>query len=160
MKIGLLRANAVGILGRLIDTFSGRGGFAHAELLWDSDISYTAQPMGGTNYARHNHLNCDWVVYELPEVCDDGTIRRWCDSELGCRYNFGGVMHFVLPFMAQNPKKWFCSEIVVAALQQVGLFPNEVAWRVSPNRLKKLLDDAGIPQTAKFPKFLEPPPEV
>lgn len=159
MKIGLLRAKCAGTLGRLIDAFSGGGGFCHAELLWDSDISYTAQPFSGTNYSRHVHRPQNWVVYDLP-YCDDGKIRMWCDSEVGCEYNFAGVMHFVFPFMAQNPKKWFCSEVVVAALQKVGMFPREVAWRISPNKLKKILDQAGIQQTTRFPKFLEPSPET
>ena len=67
-------------------------------------------------------------------------IKKWCETELDCKYDWAGIfLSQFIPLGIQSKTKWFCSEICVAALQQVGMLDGIKPYRVSPNKLSKLI---------------------
>jgi hypothetical protein len=154
-------------IDELLDLFSGGGGYYHAELLFSDGLSFTSTTMDftsngpdGTRFKRidyHEHPE-RWDLIPVPTTAvEEEVVRAFCRAQIGCRYDKAGCVRFVIPFWKEHPDKWFCSEVVCAALQQ--LFARGVetdatrvirrlrgvkAHKVAPNSLAKLLrtDDA------------------
>jgi hypothetical protein len=57
---------------------------------------------------------------------DAYAVRAWFEARAGERYDWLGVLRFVLPFVGQSSRRWFCSEACLAALGLVE------TWRFSP----------------------------
>ncbi len=67
-------------------------------------------------------------------------LEAWLQSQLGCKYDYWGVLRFVTRTKARGggeARRWFCSEYIDAALAQlnVRLFANTESWEVSPSWL-------------------------
>lgn len=141
------------------NAFSGFGGFSHSELLFSSGVSFTsttdfdpntavyphARKGGGPIFRQINFPESLWEISILPlNSAQEAEVMDWCMNtaresfESHAGYDWAGVLRFVCPWMKEHPQDWFCSESVVAACQTAGLFRNEVAWRISPNKLRKL----------------------
>lgn len=56
-----------------------------------------------------------WDLIELPPEAAEKAARFYRITE-GCRYDFFGVLAFVLPFVKHGPGSWFCSEWCARAL--------------------------------------------
>lgn len=62
----------------------------------------------------------------------------FCLQEIGKKYDYMALLGFVTSTMrVDQPDRWFCSELVAAALIQAALLPSavEVPCRTDPNRL-------------------------
>ena len=71
---------------------------------------------------------------------DDGRrydVETFLLAQLGKPYDFAGIMGFVAARRVENPQKWFCSELIFAALQSVGIdiLARIPAWKVTPGLL-------------------------
>jgi hypothetical protein len=138
----------------LINAFTGFGGFNHTEIVFSDRVSFSSLgtesstytdgrfKKDGTRFRSFPYDPACWAFHDFwlpPE--EEWVMRRWCESELDCRYDYYGCMRYVVPFLKQHPDDWFCSEVCAAALQQVHYSPvmGIDAWRVSPNYLAKLL---------------------
>lgn len=145
------------------NVFSGCGGYSHSELIFPNGESFTSttefdpktatypepataiKRKGGPLLRRIGYPGFEWEYTDL-DVADSKIlqVREWCVKTIddsikdGGGYDWAGVMRFVMPWMKEHPKDWFCSESVVAALQTIGYFEGEKAWRISPNKLHKL----------------------
>lgn len=122
---------------QVVDLASGLRGLAHAELVFSNGSTCGAyangvrwDTAGGRGIFENPEL---WAVEEVPASPEEEQ-RVWdfCAGEIGCPYDWAGVARFVLPFLDADPDKWFCSELVVAALQELGLFAGLDPWRMSP----------------------------
>ncbi len=149
----------------VVNLCSGGGGFAHSELVFDNGISFTSTTKFDTSTVVYPSLDdpravgrkngpllrqikypeWEWEFTELP-LSDSQKLQvyQWCvktiDESLADKagYDWAGVCRFVFKFLKEHPKDWFCSESVVAAVQQAGLFVDEKPSAVSPNRLRAL----------------------
>lgn len=138
-------------IDKAVDACSGFGGYSHAELVlaradgsvvwWSSFINADDQGHPAGVWPRQRDVSDPkWSIYRIPALGGRiAELERWCAGEQGSGYDVWGVLNFVFPGMKPDPVKWFCSELVVAALQQVGLFADERPDRVSPNRLRRLV---------------------
>lgn len=119
------------------------GDYSHVELVFSDDLWFSSSPRDdGVRYRAIEFIPEHWDMIDLsvtPE--EEATIRIWCDGKVGAGYDWWGVLHFYLRFLPQSKDKWFCSEIVLAALQNIGWFAGVKAWRVSPNRLFGMMGD-------------------
>ena len=52
------------------------------------------------------------------------TMLQFCKAQDGKKYDFRGVISFLLPKMSENPNKWYCSEVCDRAKRIVGLWPS------------------------------------
>lgn len=153
MYLAFYNVNAKGSEGNghLMDRLIGlwtRGDFSHAELLFSDGkprtqaTCFSSSPRdGGCRFKDIDVTDGKWTLVPL-SVCmmDELKVEEWCRTQVGKPYDWPGIFGFVCwPFVRQDPKRFFCSEVVVAALQQIGMFPGVSAWRVSPNRLYKMV---------------------
>jgi hypothetical protein len=138
------------------------GPYSHAELVFDNGEWFSSAPEdGGTRFKRYCEgfslgnpedkkiqqrygtirveTSSEWDFVEVPaRIGDEAKVYLWCESELNCPYDWAGVLRFAFPFLKPSPNKWFCSEVCIAALQQIGLFTGIKPAYVSPNRLYRI----------------------
>lgn len=90
-----------------------------------------------------------WDCYEIPAGdSDELAVRAFCAEQVGTSYDWLGIiLSQLFPWNRQHATKWFCSEVVVAALQAGGslLLYGETPHQVSPGKLGKIFRDYGIP---------------
>lgn len=55
-------------------------------------------------------------AWESVDIADHPGALAWFAAHEGQRYDWLGVARFVLPFIPQGRRRWFCSEAVAAAL--------------------------------------------
>ena len=71
-------------------------------------------------------------------------VKKWCRKQArkNIPFNKYGLIRCTTPFPRPTDGTcWFCSELCVAALQQIGLFEGEIPSAVTPSYLYKLLSE-------------------
>ena len=59
-----------------------------------------------------------------------------------CRYDWFGIVKFVLPHVPEKPGRFFCSEVIVYVLQKLfGKFPELISYKTSPSQLYQYLQN-------------------
>jgi hypothetical protein len=111
--------------------------------MWfDDDLMYEAISGKGTHVQPIESFDPEtWDFYDVQLTAIEVVkMQAFLSSELGCGYDWLGL------FLAQglgihhaSKTKWFCSELVVAAMQSVGLLPGAEPCHYSPNGLYDLL---------------------
>jgi len=93
----------------------------------------------------------DWRVIDLGDTGPDAALAQKAARMILHQamvygrpptYNEEGIaLNFLpQPLIRQNPSQYFCSQVVVTALQTIGLFQNMVAAMMSPNDVADWLD--------------------
>lgn len=141
MKIGLLKARTAWWC-RLTDYFSGHRGYGHAALFLDNGWQITSMT-DGVYFGPDNHKEEDWAVIDLGPMDDMVAINFWA-KECLCGYDWRGLIHFIMPYVKPAKDRWFCSEIVMAILQQYGFAPHVSPATISPNDLWLLFADKDV----------------
>jgi hypothetical protein len=110
--------------------FVTRSPYSHVE------VAITQQPDGrwlcGSSSVRDGGVRLKAIAlsaenWDLRFVGGDANaVRAWFEARAGERYDWLGVLRFVLPFVGQSSRRWFCSEACLAAL---GL---PEPWRFAP----------------------------
>ena len=93
-----------------------RGPFSHCEFLFSDGMCFSSSSRdGGTRFKQIELQPKHWDYYSLPvDIQTEHMIRLWCEGEVGKAYDWLGV--FGYPLKIQNKNKWFCSEILITAL--------------------------------------------
>lgn len=68
----------------------------------------------------------DWKDVEAYEVqgATPEQLQRaveWAESQIGKKYDFGGVARFITRWRKKKDDKWFCSELVFQAFKEAGI---------------------------------------
>ena len=148
MKAAFYKATRPGLQGiysravRWID----RGPYSHCELVFSDGLSGSASYIdGGVRFKRIDYDPTHWDFVELPDAAESFA-REWFSANDGAPYDLMGNVRFVLPWLADSDKGWFCSEAMAAALKL------KEPWRFGPNGLAALLpsiypqqERAGVP---------------
>lgn len=67
-------------------------------------------------------------------------VKEYLDQQVGKRFNYCGFFcNFLTCFRCRSSSRWFCSELCVAALQQVGRLTDYDPCKVSPRELFDIL---------------------
>lgn len=149
MKIAFYRAAHGNWIDRLIDRLSGERGYSHSELIFSDGVPFSSttrdpsidpftgkMKSDGTRFKWISYKPERWAMLDLPvSVVQEQAIRRKAESMLGARYDYRGVMRFVLPFVPQGRREYFCTEADIVACQDAFLFPAVAAWKESPNSI-------------------------
>jgi hypothetical protein len=127
------------------------GPYSHTEIVFSDGSWFSISPRN--TKVRLERVAFDPEKWDFIEVAltpeQERTTRSWAELQVGKRYDWLGIfLSQILPLTVHDLSRWFCSEIVLAALQQVGLFhiwrPNEV----HPNMLAYILrGNAAKPNT-------------
>jgi len=119
------------------------GKYSHSEILFPDGRSFSSDEAdGGTRWRNQAMSTDEWDFLDVPCTIDHvQRVAEFCDDENGCEYDMTGISFSFLPVPIgwQSSTRWFCSEICVAALQQIGYMVGHTPSRVSPNALYKLL---------------------
>lgn len=117
------------------------GPYSHCELVIDN-IWLSASPREGKVRFKDilpDNSKWDFVDIELSEE-QINHIIVWVGGELGCGYDWMGIaLTQIVNLNMQDPERWFCSELVVAALQQAGKLHGVIPHQVDPNELCRML---------------------
>lgn len=97
--------------------------YSHCEILFNDGRIYSADGWNSKMVRYTTKYNLDnWAVLEVPLTDTKYRhLKNWCSDRVGQKYDWLGVIRFVLPFVPQSDDKWFCSELCGAALKFVGL---------------------------------------
>lgn len=139
--IGLHRGNSV--IGKLI-RWQTRGDYSHASFLLPTGLFVEAREFIGVRALRHMpEVKGEAVDLFTVEATEEQitAISDFALEQLGKPYDYTMVARFVSrrPESRASSGKWFCSELVFAALAQAGihLLRNTEAWEVSPGLLAR-----------------------
>lgn len=101
--------------------------YSHVELVIDGVCYSSSARDGGVRAKRIDLASGHWDVVALPaDFRDEAKALAWFRTRLGQHYDWAGVLRFVplLRWLPREPRQWFCSEAVAAALG----FPNPDTW--------------------------------
>lgn len=115
-----------GIYSRAVRVID-RGPYSHCELVFSDGMSGSASYIdGGVRLKRIDYSPAHWDFVELPSE-QEQQARDWFERNAGAPYDLMGNVRFVLPWLADSERGWFCSEAMGAALGW------KESWRVGPN---------------------------
>ena len=120
---------------------------SHVELLFDSGTMFSAsQYENRTRFRAFNQNSTSWSRIDLNlDVVDEMKILNWCERHANKKYDYLGVLGFVLPFIRDSKDKWFCSEVCFEALKLnsnlLHKYHNVDSAKVSPARLKEMINE-------------------
>lgn len=101
--------------------------YSHCEIYFPDGKAYSADAWDSHSGVRYkefipNPESWDFVNLELDES-KLLQLREFCNYRVGAKYDWLGLFGFVIPFIKQDSKRWFCSEVCGAALKYVGKIP-------------------------------------
>lgn len=136
MKILFYRAEYGTFVDKLIAWWT-RGPYSHTELYFEEDgLCYSCSPREDEcRYKKIDISGEHWDYFFLKdEYFDYEQIRFFCDTQLGKRYDWIGIIFsHIIRWNKHCKNKWFCSEICAEILKI------ENSNRYSPNKLYKYL---------------------
>ena len=83
-----------------------------------------------------------WDLHDIHWAIDDAQARAIRDRAIqliGLRYDWLGILGFVIRRGEHDKRRLFCSEAVVTACQAAGWFRGVQPWRTSPGGLAQML---------------------
>lgn len=139
MRILFRKVKGGDFVDHIIGWFSG-GKYSHVELVFSKILCFSSRPFSGTTFTTIDYDNEHWEVFNLPMSAEkELAILQWCMKESHCKYDWLGVLRFVFPFIKQSKKRWFCTEIVVTALQEAGFCKGLIAHKTSPSQFREYM---------------------
>jgi len=124
-------AKPAGLYEQVISLVAGTP--THCELVFSDGLWFSSSNRdGGCRFKEIDASLGSWTFLPLPDVVE-GAVREFCENQEGKGYDWVGV--FLGWFGANDPKRWFCSEVCTAALSfgkyDLGLIPSST----TPKRL-------------------------
>lgn len=125
MKVAFYKNNSH-LFNRLVSWWT-KGPYSHVELVFNDNLSASSSNRDhGVRY-KHIKFNPDnWDVFQLTGF-DETFAQKFIAKQLGKKYDIKGLFGFVWAASKDNPRKYFCSELVMGALGY------KEPWRFSPN---------------------------
>ncbi len=125
--------------------YKAEGQFMDKLIRWwtGSPYSHCELVIGGLSYGSSNrdggvrskYIEWDshsWDFLEIPEQAlgvRQDEAHDWFMKNMGRKYDWFGLLWFVVPINLQDPKKWFCAEAIAEALKL------QDSWKYSPHTL-------------------------
>jgi hypothetical protein len=117
-----------GSVGDWITSLFNEGtGLCHCEFALPDGRRFGARP-GGTRFYSSGFGAPREIV--LPTGLSAETLLPWLEKEKDSPYDYLGVFRFALPFVRGSRDKWFCSELVAAALRDLA------SWTIDPAKAR------------------------
>ena len=91
--------------------------YSHCELVIDG-VCYSASPREkGVRSKVIDIYSGQWDIIELPNTYDKQYALDLFEREMNKAYDWLGAIKSVVVFLPNHKNKWFCTEIIAAALQ-------------------------------------------
>jgi len=127
-----------------------RGPYSHAELQFSHGVCFSSSKRDGGTRFKKIRVNPDcWDIIELNDITfeQEKEIFDWCTAQCGKKYDMLGLFGFTFKSRWINihaRDKWYCSEIVAAALRENINYCTDLFKKISPNKLyKQMVPRAG-----------------
>lgn len=138
VKIGFYKKN--GFVANIIK-FLTRGQYSHVAIEVNNTFYEAKEFSLVRKYVTWTKNSSQIDIYEL-EITDDQERRlvNFLEKQIGKKYDYLMVLGFLFYVTREKRKsrgKWFCTELIFAALEKVGvkLLNNIEPWKVSPATL-------------------------
>ena len=127
---------------KIIDWWTGKLGFSHVEIVVEENgQSYMYSSSGRDGGVRRKPHTFDHKTWEYVDVkINKETFYDFFRFTEHCKYDFAGIIGFVLPFQDRE-NKWFCSEWCSTVLKISGhkaLYTKEPS-KLSPNKFYQIV---------------------
>lgn len=136
MKIAFYKGKGT-LVDRMIRWWQ-RGPYSHVEavLAENGDGTFecaSSVHSAGVRIATITLPPDEWDVLDMPADVD--AVRAWFTAHAGLRYDYLGILGFVVRPVGGEPRHYFCSEAVATALRL------DEPFRLDPNALGDLVRD-------------------
>lgn len=116
--------------------------YSHCEIVI-GDMAYSSSPRDGGVRAKKIAFTPEhWDFVVVPDA-NVGQVLQWFEQHAGAKYDWLGLLGFVIPHRFNWPDRWFCSEACAEALGFTK------SWELAPCDLFHLLADKGGPLNAQ-----------
>lgn len=128
-----------GFISKLIK-WQTRSCYSHAALwLVSREVLWESQYGKGVIFTNSPTFSCEVDVFSIVGDCDYSKVIKFVEAQEGKKYDYTSVLRFISRRQESRKSrgKWFCSELVFAALEKGGLklFSRCEPWEVSPGLL-------------------------
>lgn len=138
-QIHILLYHGHGIIDTLI-RWQTDGRVAHAALRNKGEV-IEARPKEGVIRRPYTAADAQAEAYAVPSMTDAEWRDAWsfANSQVGKKYDWLGIFRFLTRNKEQDPARWFCSELVFAAIDYSGpnLLERVPAYKVSPEGIRR-----------------------
>lgn len=111
----------------------------HVELKFSDGICFSSTPKAGVRFKKIPKDDSVWVSFTIRiDYKTEQIIRRWCEKEVGKKYDFLGIFGFVFNRKVESPHRWYCSEICSRALEKGKVMDFE-DWHLSPGAMYEVI---------------------
>lgn len=122
------------LIGRLIRFFTW-GKYSHVALILEDGRVIDSYPRLGVSIRSVDLSDADIYYIDLP-----GNIKRKIladiKAQIGKKYDYRGVIGFLSRSKAEDPNRWFCSELIFEIFRRNGVvLLNAPSYKVSPTLL-------------------------
>lgn len=135
MRILLFRGK--GLISRLI-RWQTRGGYSHAAILFADGVLVESMQFVGVRARTYDPAE-GADEFEISDITASqiARVREFLTEHLGCGYDYWAIIRFIDRARMPDNDRWFCSELVFAALRLAGisLLLRIEDWAVSPGML-------------------------
>jgi hypothetical protein len=136
MKIALYKGTSTGFAGifdRLVKWWF-KGIYCHGELIFSNGICASSSARdGGVRFKKIDFKQENWDIFSISG--DEEKAYKWFKDHEGDKYDYLGLLGFVLRRGTQDKSKEFCTEAIMSALG------NPESWRFDPCTLGAMLYD-------------------
>lgn len=149
IKLAFFKAKYGGLFAKLIKLRTG-GEHSHVELIFPQYKIYdeiakrelslcfsSYEKEGGVRF-KFIYLNpekWDIVPIDIPDTSLD-KLLSFAASLADAKYDWFGIVKFVLPHLPEKPGRFFCSEVIVYVLQKTyALLPALFSYKTAPSDL-------------------------
>lgn len=93
-----------------------RSPYTHCEMIFSDGLSASSSFLdGGVRFKEITYNPEHWDIVELPSELEQSA-RNWFIQHEGDSYDVIGNIGFVVGSVDDSKRKWFCSEVIMAAL--------------------------------------------
>ena len=93
-----------------------RSPYTHCEMIFSDGLSASSSFLdGGVRFKQIDYNPEHWDIIELPSELEQSA-RDWFEQHEGDSYDLIGNLGFVIGSVDDSKRKWFCSEVIMAAL--------------------------------------------
>ncbi|NJL70930.1 MAG: hypothetical protein HC888_04590 [Candidatus Competibacteraceae bacterium] len=116
--------------------FLTKGPFTHVELLFSDGMCFSStENEGGCRFKKIDMDFSRWVILEID--CPEDKIRKFCEQREFCKYDWFGLLGFILRRNTDRKNRYYCSEVCAEAMSIEGvikfkplLSPNTLYWKL------------------------------
>jgi hypothetical protein len=128
-------------LSHLSVTWWTRSPYSHVELVVDGYAYSSSGRDDGVRRKLIDFTDGKWDLFDLDKsFVDESYVKDFFFQTDSKKYDWAGVFRYPLPFLWNDPNRWYCSEWCSAGLR----YQNN---DVSPGKLFKLVQDKLTPCT-------------